>query len=454
MALGAAFRPRRRVRPFTPEEIARAAPEQVFPPGFLMGASTAAHQVEGGNENDWTEWERATFPDGTPHIRDRTQSGLACDSYRLFDEDLRLLKELGANAYRFSVEWARLEPAEGVWNQEAADHYRSWLEKLSAAGIKSMVTLYHFTLPRWVSADGAWQSDRTIDRIVAYTRRAAEAFGRHVDLWCTLNEPNVVAIFGYLQGTWPPGVKDDVQCAQAIARQMKAHARMAEVLREKTGKPVGIAHHVRLFQPASWSPMDKVVTRVADAYFNEAVAECHRTGRIQLLVPGKVAIDEAVPGLKGSFDYLGINYYTRSFMQADFKDPTMARQFVPEGRPVSDLGWDIYPEGLYLMLKRFARLGLPIYVTENGISDASGALRADYLRSHFYAMEAAAREGVDLRGYFHWSLMDNFEWAEGFSSRFGLYRVDYDHPRRARTPTPAVATFQELARRVTRSKAS
>lgn len=453
IALGSIFRSSKRPPDFTPEQIARAAPEQVFPPGFLLGAATSAHQVEGGNENDWTDWERSTFPDGTPHIHDRTESGLACDSYRRFDEDLRLLKELGANAYRLGVEWARLEPSEGAWNQEAADRYRSWLDQLAAAGIRSMVTVHHFTLPRWVSADGGWQTDRTIDRLEAFTRKVAEAFGARVDLWCTLNEPNVVGIHGYLKGIWPPGLKDEVQCAWAIARQMKAHARMARVLREKTGKPVGIAHHVRVFQPATRSPMDKVVARVAEDFFNDSLVDCHRTGRIRLMVPGKVDIDEAVPDLKGSYDYLGINYYSRDHMKADFKEPSMSRQFVPEGRPVSDLGWDIYPEGLYLLLRRYGRLKIPIHITENGISDESGALRADFLRSHLYAVEAALRDGVDVRGYFHWSLMDNFEWAEGLRSRFGLYRVDYTDPRRTRTATPAVATFQEFARKLARAPA-
>lgn len=448
LALGSIFRPHRAPQEFTAEDYARAAPEQVFPRGFLLGAATAAHQIEGGLDNDWTEWERTSFPDGKPHIADRTVSGLACDSYNRFDDDLGLLKSLGANAYRFSVEWARLEPSEGAWNQEAADRYRSWLEKLKAAGITSMVTLQHFTLPRWVSADGGWRSDRTVDRMEAFTRKAAEAFGPLVDMWCTINEPPVLAVMGYIRGVFPPGLRDEVAAAKALALMMRAHARSARVLREKTGKPVGVAHHVRVFQPASRKPLDRVVTRVTDYFMNDVVVQCHLTGRIQILIPGKISIDEAVPDLKGSFDYLGLNYYTRDHIRADLKDPSMSQQFVPSGRPVNDLGWDIYPEGLYHLLKRWSRLKLPIYVTENGIPDSAGTKRAEYLRTHFYAMEKAIREGVDLRGYFHWSLMDNFEWAEGYTARFGLFRVDFDDPERARTPTPGVAVFQEMARRL------
>ena len=448
MALGALFSPRRQVRAITPEDVAGAAPEQVFPKEFLLGAASAAHQVEGGLDNDWTEWERGSYPDGSPHIGDRSSSRVACDSYNLFDEDLRLLRDLGASAYRFSVEWARLEPEEGRWNQEAADRYRSWLEKLNAAGIKPMVTAHHFTLPRWVSADGGWGTDRILDRFEAYGRRLAGAFGTLPHLWCTVNEPVVIVIQGYLRGLWPPGLKDEAEGARALLRLMKGHARMARVLRERTGKPVGIAHHVRVFQPATRSPLDRVVARVTDHFVNEAVVNAQRTGRVQILIPGKISIDEAVPDLKGSSDYLGLNYYTRDHIKADLKDPSMSRQFVPEGRPVNDLGWEIYPEGLVQVLERWGRVGLPIYVTENGMPDAAGTRRPDYLRTHLYAVERALRAGVDVRGYFHWSLMDNFEWAEGLTPRFGLYRVDYDDPRRTRTPTPAVAVFQECARRL------
>jgi beta-glucosidase len=320
------------------------------------------------------------------------------------------------------------------------------MEKLAAAGLTSMVTAYHFTLPRWVAAGGGWQTDRTIDRFGAFVRRVADAFGTLPDLWCTVNEPTVVAIQGYLRGIWPPGLKDEAATAKALARVLKAHARAAAILKEKTGKPVGLAHHVRLLHPATWSPLDKVIARFSDHFVNDVVVDGHRTGRIQIMIPGKITIDEPVPDLKGSFDYLGINYYTRDHVRTDLKDPSMSKQFVPEGRPTSDLGWDIYPAGLHLALLRWKDLGLPIYVTENGIADAGGARRADYLRAHLYAVERALRDGADVRGYFHWSLMDNFEWAEGYSARFGLYRMEHDDPDLERVPTPGVAAFQEYAR--------
>jgi beta-glucosidase len=433
----------------------RTSPREVLPPGFLLGAATASHQVEGGNHNDWSEWEKGSFPEGTPHIKYGEVSGAACDSWSRFPEVVALLRELGANAYRLSVEWSRLEPEEGAWDEAAADRYLEWMRMLRAGGVQPLVTLHHFTLPRWVAAQGGWENERTVEWLAAFTRRVARKLGGEVDLWCTLNEPNVLTAFGYMDGIWPPGVKDPKRGAQVLARLLRAHARMAQELREHDtvdadgdghATRVGIAHHVRIFQPATRSPLDRVLAGFTDRFFNQALVDANRTGRIQLLVPGVADIDEAVPGLKGSYDYLGLNYYSRDMLHADLSSPKLSRLSVAEGRPVNDLGWEVYPEGLYQVLVRYGREGLPLYVTENGTADASGERRPDFLRRHFEALLRAAREGVDVRGYFHWSLLDNFEWAEGFEPRFGLYRVDYASPEKRRGPTPAVTTFQELAR--------
>lgn len=427
----------------------------VFPKGFLLGTATAAHQIEGGLDNDWTDWERGFHTDGTPHIKDRTVSGDACDSWNRFDEDLALMRRLGTNAYRFSVEWSRLEPVQGQWNAEAAERYYVWASRLREAGIEPMVTLHHFTLPRWVAARGGWMTDRTIDWLTSFTERMAKKLGGVVDSWCTINEPNVLTTLSYLKGVFPPGRKDQRQCAEALARLLRAHGKMANALREYDtvdadgdgfATRIGLAHHVRIFQPASRSPLDRVVTGFMDRFFNQAIIDAPAHGRIVLSIPGAVDIDEDVPQLKGSLDWLGINYYGRDHVRADLSDPSLSEQYVPAERPVSDLGWDIWPEGMYQVLKRYSALGLPIYVTENGIADHRGEKRPGFLRAHFEALVQAARDGVDVRGYFHWSLLDNFEWAEGHEPRFGLYRVDYNSPDKRRAPTPAVETFQQIAR--------
>jgi beta-glucosidase len=432
-----------------PDEMSRTsttASEGVLPSGFLLGAATSAHQVEGGNENDWTEWELSAYPDGRPHIHDGSVSGAACDSWNLFEEDLRCLRELGANAYRFGVEWSRLEPEEGAWNTAAAERYGTWLSSLRAAGIQSMVTLMHFTLPSWVARDGGWLNEKTVDRFGRFVERVAAALGDRVDLWCTVNEPNVAAAFGYVTGEWPPGRTHPAEGMRAILGQLQGHARASRILRERTGRPVGLAHHVRIFEPARARRVDRILTALTDDSFNQSIVDALLTGRVQLYLPGQVSIDEHVPGLAGSADYLGLNYYSRDRLQADLREPALSRRFAPPGRPTNDLGWDIYPDGLEWVLLRWGNSGLPLYVTENGIADAEGTRRADFLREHIRALRRALAQGIDVRGYFHWSLLDNFEWAEGYRGRFGLYRVDFQRPDKPRTPTSGVPAFQQIAR--------
>ncbi|MEW6430185.1 MAG: family 1 glycosylhydrolase [Myxococcota bacterium] len=424
-----------------------------LPKGFLMGTATAAHQVEGGNDNDWTDWEAGRFPDGTPHVVGGAQSGLACDSWNRFNDDLAAMQALGAKTYRFSVEWSRLEPTEGAWDAAAMARYREWTVKLRAAGIEPMVTLHHFTLPKWVAARKGFETTDTQAAFEAFARRVGEALGDTVDLWCPFNEINVYAVQGYLAGVWPPGVKDDTALQVTVmANMLKAHAKAAAALREVDtvdadgdGKPTVLttAHHVRVFQPASHSLLDTAIAGLTDDVANEAVPRALKTGRIRFSVPGTIEIDEQVDGLAGSIDVLGLNYYTRDIIRADLSSAALSNMYERKGRPTNDLGWDLYPDGLYLFLKRFSSYGWPVFITENGTADAADAFRTKYLAQHVAAIELAVKEGVDVRGYYHWSLIDNFEWAEGYSARFGLFRVDFDGTR-DRTPTSAVDAFRAI----------
>ncbi len=423
-----------------------------LPAGFLFGAATSSHQIEGGLDNDWTEWEQGTWPDGRPHIEGGDRSGLAADSWNRFDEDLALLQQLGANTYRFSVEWSRLEPTRGAWDAAAMARYREWATKLRAAGIEPMVTLHHFTLPRWVSEQGGFEDPQTQDDFAAFSRRVAVALGDQVDLWCPINEINVYAVQGYLTGEWPPGVKDDTaRQVQVMASMLKAHAKATTALREVDttdadgdGRATVVthAHHVRIFQPASHSALDTAIAGLTDDVSNEAIPRAFKTGRIQLSIPGTIDIDEAVPGLAGSIDVLGLNYYTRDMVRADLGAAALSQMYYRPGRPSSDLGWDLYPDGLYLSLMRFSKWGWPLMVTENGTADTDDDFRELFLRQHVAAMERAVADGATVAGYYYWSLLDNFEWAEGFGPRFGLFTVDY--ATFARTPTKAVPTFKAI----------
>jgi beta-glucosidase len=425
------------------------------PPGFLLGAATSAYQIEGGNHNDWTEWEKGRYPDGTPHVEGGASAARAADSWNLWRADLSALQLLGANVYRLGVEWSRLEPTEGAWDQAAAARYREMFAALRAAGITPMVTLYHFTLPTWVSTRGGWDWEGAPAALAAFAGRAGAAFGDLVDWWCTINEPNVLVAKGYLAGQWPPGVRDPRRAALALAALMWAHGRMARALRENDrvdadgdgrATRIGIAQNLRLFDPYSGSPVDGIVAAAADDFYNQAFLDAVTLGRVRVVLPGVIDIDEPFPDLAGSFDYLGVNYYTRDLVVGHLSGPNIYTPASSPDRPRNDLGWEIYPEGLYRLLLRYAHRGWPLLVTENGVSDGRDVLRSDFLRAHLYAVDRARAEGVDVVGYIYWSLIDNFEWSHGTRGHFGLYKIDFDDPALTRRPTAAVETFQEAAR--------
>jgi beta-glucosidase len=309
-----------------------------------------------------------------------------------------------------------------------------------------------------VAAKGGFEDPSTQDDLAAFARRLAVELGDVVDFWCPLNELNVYAAQGYLRGIWPPGKKDDTRAQMLVmASMLKAHAKMARALREADtvdadgdGRATLIthAHHVRVFQPASSSVLDTAIAALTDDVSNEAVPRAFKTGRVQLTVPGVIAIDEEVDGLAGSIDVLGLNYYTRDMVRADLGSASFPQLYARPKGATNDLGWDLYPDGLYLFLTRFAAYGWPLYVTENGTPDADDAFRVRFLKQHVAAVERAIADGADVRGYYYWSLTDNFEWAEGFAPRFGLFRVDY--ATFARTPTSAVEAFRTIGANIPR----
>jgi beta-glucosidase len=419
---------------------------KTLPAGFLIGTATAAHQIEGGNNNDWTAWEETQG-----HIKDNDTSQTADGSWDdNFVKDLAAMQALHVNAYRFSIEWSRIQPsADASFDERALQKYADLAHRLRAAGIRPMVTLMHFTLPKWAAENGGWNNAATVSQFEGFVRHVVPVLAPDVDLWCTINEPNVYAVSAYLNGNYPPGEKDaNADMANVFLNLMKAHAAAAKAIHElEPGAHAGIAHHVRIFQPATSSSLDTAIAGLSDDFFNESVPRANATGRVKLYQPGAFDIDELVPDLQGSFDYLGINYYTRDTVRADLSSATFSNLYVPAGRPTNDEGWDIYPDGLYIFLTRFQAYGVPMIVTENGIADAERSTRPKFLAQHVDALERAVHDGADVRGYFHWSLMDNFEWDSGYTPRFGIYRVDVDMDpiNLVRQPTPAVDTFKQIA---------
>ncbi len=397
-----------------------------FPEGFLWGSATAAHQVEGGNENNqWWAWEQQPG-----RIWHDDRSGMACDWWRNAERDLATAADLGQNAHRLSLEWSRIEPHDGEFDPAAIERYRRILSFMRERGIRPLVTLHHFTHPLWFDARGGWfhpDAVRRFDHYVAYT---VGALSDLCDMWCTINEPTVYAMQGYLLGEWPPGARNPLQAFRVMATLLQAHAAAAATIhRIDPALRVGLAHHLRIMDPVNPRSADVGVAAAYDAIFNSIVLRALASGR--LLPP--LGVGQLVSGLRGSCDFFGLNYYTRDHVAFDRggEGVLFARRFTPENLPRSDATHtglpygEIYPQGLYRSLKRVARYGLPILITEIGVPDDDDDQRPAFMLSHLAAVHRAIRDGIDVRGVFWWSLIDNFEWSEGWGLRFGLIALDH-----------------------------
>jgi beta-glucosidase len=380
-----------------------------FPHGFLWGAATAAHQIEGSNvRNDWWRAEEAGV---LPH-----RSGDACDSWNRWADDIRLLQEMGLNAYRFSVEWARIEPEPGRFDQTALDTYRRMLEGMHAAGIEPLVTLHHFTNPDWLAERAGWSNPDVVSRFAQYADRVGRSLGDLVRWWVTINEPSILGLKGYLEGTWPPHRPGDLRGYLRLLRHTaRAHVVGRQAIRaSRTDALVSIAFALWPLQPLRWwSPIDQVMVRLGDWGWQ---------GRV---------LNRTLPAL----DWIGVNYYSRTMVGWPF--PRLPELRASDIR--TDFGWEIYPQGLYDVLMRVGRYRLPVVITENGISDVDDDLRPAYLVAHLRQAQRAISDGVDLRGYMHWSLLDNFEWSSGYTQHFGLATRD-------RVLRPSAHVYARIAR--------
>jgi beta-glucosidase len=402
-----------------------------FPDGFLWGSATSAHQVEGNNAaSDWWAWEQAR--------RVKDASGLACDHYRRFEEDFDLAVSLKHSAHRFSIEWARIEPEEGRWDDEALAHYAQVLRALRKRRLEPIVTLHHFTTPQWLTAKGGWTVPKAVDRFARYVQRVAGALGGLARYWVTINEPMVFVRMHYLQGLGPPGGTDLKHAMLVVKNLVRAHAAAYRILHasRRIGGPrplVSIAHNTPAFHPCRrFRPEDRIITWMTDRIFNIAM--------IESLIEGVWSVPTVsrwrVPEARGTLDYLGINYYGRQFIRWDpvsggwpggSCDLGHHPREVPER---TSLGWDVCPPAFTTELMRWGQLGMPIIVTENGTWMADDRARWRYIHRHIQAMARAMQRGAPVAGYCVWSLLDNFEWAEGFAPRFGIVEVDYATQRR------------------------
>jgi beta-glucosidase len=452
-----------------------------FPNDFLWGVATSHFQIEGNpieisaRSSDWAAW---TVLDG--HIADRTTADQACEFYSRYSTDLDLLSELNLNALRISLNWPAIcpEPITGKnplpVNRAELDRYFQILAKAKAKGIKTFVTLFHFCLPTWLAERGGWNNRVAIDEFRTFTELVVEEYKDLVDYWITLNEPLAYAYQSYIAGGWPPGLKHDFHFAfMSLRNMLEAHGAAYHVIHEADpNASVSFTTHWRPFMARNpLSPADQMVANYRNQVFNHIFPNACQTGSLEFPFPFTLAelvkkISGPVPNVKDTMDYLAINYYTRDI--CEFKvgfpiDLFGVRSDVAK-KALDGMGWESYPDGLYHLLtndlakykKDLSGRIRPIFITENGYADVFPAdlsegdwsiddgERAKYLHQHVEAIHRAIKDGANVKGYLHWSLLDNFEWAEGLRMRFGLVRVAY--PTQERRLRKSARVYAEIAK--------
>ncbi|MFC1756380.1 glycoside hydrolase family 1 protein [Patescibacteria group bacterium] len=395
-----------------------------FPKGFLWGAATSSHQVEGGTENQWSEWEKENAErlaekaktywqdwqrDKFPEMLEAKNyiSGKSCDHYNRYEEDFDIVKKLGHNAHRFSIEWSRIEPKEGEFNLEAVKHYQDVIKALRERGVEPFVALWHWTNPLWIQDKGGAESKEFSYYFSRYAQFMAKNLS-DVKFWLTINEPTSVIAMSYARAQWPPQKKNIISTERVYRNLARAHNEGYESIHAVSNSAqVGFANLMQSFH----------------AYHKRSILD-----NVGILIAKYFSNRRMIRLTKGYNDFMTVQYY----FHTRFKFPKKIRR---DDKPVNDLNWEIHPHGIYRILRYLKRYNLPIYVTENGLADAMDERRENFIKDHLHWIHRAISEGSDVRGYFYWSLLDNFEWDKGFWPRFGLVEIDYETLERKIRPS-------------------
>ncbi len=371
-----------------------------FPKGFLWGAASSAYQTEGGNINsDWWAWEHSAKR--MDYLRDNGKnpedyfSSIACDFYNRYDEDIALAQHLNHNSIRLGVEWSRIEPSEGVFDEKVLERYEKILQSAKYHGLKVFLTLYHTTLPVWFAKKGGFAKKANIIYFVDFAHHAVERFNEYVDFWVTINEPELYATLSYALGIFPPQQKKFFLPFFVVNNLIEAHKRVRALIKIHSNKPVSMAFNIVDLQPYGF--LGEIAVRVIRYFANEyilrrTIAHC---------------------------DYIGVNYYFHHHVGL-----FGFRKHSHSHHENTDRGWGIHPEGLERILLNLRKYKKPVYILENGLADHTDTHREEYIKKHLYYLHSSIQKGVDVRGYLYWSLTDNFEWEEGFWPKFGLIEID------------------------------
>lgn len=414
-----------------------------FPKGFYWGAATASHQVEGGNFNDWTGWEtknadrlakeaekdfKNKVPDWSRIAPEATNpqnyiSGQGVDHYNKYKEDIQLMKQLGFTAYRFSIEWSRVEPEKNKFDAREIQHYREVIQELKANGIEPFVTLWHRSNPVWVAEQGDWENPETVKDYLSYVNKVVSEYKNDVHYWMPLNEPIFYILGSYLGGQYPPQVKSLWRSNKVFKNFVKAFNECSELIHElQNGSHVGTADAALYTESYHNKWYNRLTVKIMDYFTNVRFT--------------KAVLTHA--------DFLGVQYYTRGLVGWQWKTWYPKPGQIIEIRKQSDMGWELYPKGLYNFLMKLKKYGKPIFITENGIADALDAHREHYIQTHLTELHRAIQSGADVRGYLHWSLLDNLEWNKGFWPKFGL--IEVNRTTMQRTIRPSALAYATIIR--------
>jgi len=411
----------------------------VFPADFLWGTATSAHQVEGNNQNnDWWEWEL-----GKGHILESGRSGLACNWWQNAEADLDIAADMGNTAHRFSLEWSRIEPKPSVFDDEAIARYREILSAMHVRGIEPMVTLHHFSNPLWLVEKGDFSSELVVDYFHRYTAKVVDTLGDLIPKWITINEPMVYFVYRYLEEYFPTPVERGWTAGiRALRHMLRCHATAYHIIKETyPGAEVGVAKHFRPVE--AWPPgnaLNRWWAGRVSRFFNDLWLEALINGRLHL--PIGRGIDKK---LANTLDFIGVNYYSRSLVRFPPRPGGLYETRVPEGAVTTeDQFFELYPQGLFKALKAYLGYNLPLYITENGLPDSSDRQRPAFIMNHLQEVWRAINFNYPIMGYYHWSLVDNFEWDRGWTQRFGL--VEMDPETQERIWRPSARLYQEICR--------
>jgi beta-glucosidase len=411
-----------------------------FPRGFLWGTATAAYQVEGNNPNsNWYAWEQEPG-----RIINGDRSRIACDWWNgRWREDFRRAVEGNQNAHRMSIEWSRIQPAPDRWDEDALDRYVEMVRGIVELNMTPLITLHHYSDPQWFVDQGGWESDSAAGYFEKYVRKVVVALKDYTSLWCTLNEPNGYATLGFMLGLFPPGKKDTGLAFKVIVNLVRAHAAAYHAIHQiQPEARVGMANYYRSLQPTrQWFPLDRLVTHQLMG-LNNIFPDAAKDGKVRFLASRK-----RIPEAKDTQDYLGIDYYTRDYVNFDLFNPgeLFSRRSFRSGAELSTTQFLANePAGMFEALKWGLKYNIPIIVTENGFEDAEDRVRPRYMVEHIHQVWRAVNFNWQIKGYFHWTLVDNFEWERGWTQRFGLWELDVE--TQARRKRPSADLYAEICR--------